>query len=117
MPDPLIGKNAEELKRRITMLIDDSTNNWAKIAFYSDPNVAHILDLVYGRWEQNNRKGLPIDYATIDELRILVHAAEKYKNAGPEVVSRLMFSSEETDIINTSSKKKKKSFIKRLLGL
>mgnify|MGYP000409700150 CR=1 FL=1 len=116
MPDPLIGENAEELKRRITMLIDDSTNNWAKIAFYSDPNVARILDLVYGRWEQNNRKGLPIDYATIDELHILVHAAEKYKNAGPEVVSRLMFSS-ETDTINTSSKKKKKSFIKRLLGL
>jgi len=117
MLDPLIGKNAEELKRRITMLIDDSTNNWAKIAFYSDPNVAHILDLVYDRWEQNNRKGLPIDYATIDELRVLVHAAEKYKNAGPEVVSRLMFSSRMDTVNTTSDKRKKKSFIKRLLGL
>ena len=114
MSNPSAGKNAEELKRRITMLIDDNTNNWAKIAFYSDPNVAHILNLVYDRWEQNNRKGLPIDYATIDELRVLVHAAEKYKNAGPEVISRLMFSSR---IDTTNNKRRKKSLIKRLLGL
>lgn len=103
----------ERLKEKVIMLIDDSTNNWAKMAFYSDSNVARILDDVYKRWESNGRKGLPIDYASYEELQILAFAAEKYKNTGPEVLSQIMFSDRDTH----SKKRKKESLLRKLLGL
>ncbi len=84
----------EELKRRIIMLIDESRNVWAKQAFYSDPEVTSILDRIYARWEKEGQKGLPIDYATYDELLILASKAERYRNAGPaDVLSRMFLES------------------------
>lgn len=107
------GGSRERLKEKIITLIDDSMNNWAKMAFYSDSNVARILDEVYKRWESNSRRGLPIDYASYEELQILASAAEKYKNAGPEVLSRIMFSDRDV----RSEKGKKGSLLRKLLGL
>ncbi len=116
----------EKLKNKILTLIDESTNNWAKMAFYSDPKVATILERVYGEWEQNNRRGLPIDYATLEELQVLAKAAERYKNAGPEVIG-MLFRSESKNIRNNgeqdSSTRLRKRFtnikdmFKQLLGL
>ncbi len=115
----------EKLKNKILTLIDESTNNWAKMAFYSDPKVATILERVYGEWEQNNRRGLPIDYATLEELQVLAKAAEKYKNAGPEVIG-ILFRSEAKSIHNggqSNSVKVGKRFtniknvLRQLLGL
>ncbi len=85
---------AEDLKRKIIVLIDENRNVWAKQAFYSDPEVASILDNIYERWEKEGRKGIPIDYATYDELLILAGKAERYRNAGPgDVLSGMLLES------------------------
>ncbi len=115
----------EKLRNKILALIDESTNNWAKMAFYSDPKVAAILERVYGVWEQNNRRGLPIDYATIEELKILAKAAEKYKNAGPEVIgmlfreeSRILYDNRQDNSMKARERfKGVKNILRHLLGI
>ncbi|MEM3832179.1 MAG: hypothetical protein QW128_01080 [Thermoprotei archaeon] len=71
---------ANELKKEIVSLIDDNTDVNVKAAFYGDPEVTKILDNLYERWESNNNKNEPLDYATIDELRILTMKARFYYN-------------------------------------
>lgn len=71
---------ADELKREIVSLIDDNIDVNVKAAFYSDPDVSEILNNLYHRWESNNNKNEPLDYATIDELKLLVIKARFYYN-------------------------------------
>ncbi len=68
----------EYMKRRIIELIDESRDNDRKIGFYSDENVQQIMNRLYGKWEENGRKGIPLDYATIEELEILYRLARTY---------------------------------------
>lgn len=70
--------HADELKREIVSLIDDNVDVAVKAAFYSDPDVSEILNNLYQRWESNNNKNEPLDYATMDELKLLVIKARFY---------------------------------------
>ncbi|ADI32192.1 hypothetical protein [Staphylothermus hellenicus] len=68
----------EKKKNEIIKLIDDSRQDGRKIAFYSDPLVIEILDKVYELWEKNNRKGIPLDYASPEQINVLYNLALKY---------------------------------------
>lgn len=68
----------EKKKNEIIRLIDDSKQNGRKIAFYSDPLVVEILDKIYELWEKNNREGIPLDYASPDQIDVLYNLALKY---------------------------------------
>jgi len=64
-------KIKRRLKEAIIREVDESKDVWRKVAFYNDPRVQDILANLYDRWEKANRKGIPLDYATLDELRVL----------------------------------------------
>ncbi len=68
------------MRRKIIELVDDSREDGRKIAFYSNPTVQEILDALYDRWEKNGRKGIPLDYATEEEVKILYTIAVKATN-------------------------------------
>ena len=82
----------EEIRERILELIDNDTRNWVKAAYYSDPDVAPILDLVYQRWRRAGEKGRPIDYATRDELVILWNMAKRYFGMSEDTARAIVFS-------------------------
>ncbi len=105
----------EDLKRKVIELIDESHNQWAKMAFYGDPEVSSILESVYDRWEKSGSSGYPIDYATREELEILASKAEKYRNAGPKVAYAIVYGRSEQK--EKKEEKRSKSFLRRLLGL
>ncbi len=71
----------EDKKRKIIELIDESKDNDRKIAFYSDDKVVEILDRLYRKWEENNRVGIPLDYATPEEIDTLYNLAVKYSSS------------------------------------
>ncbi|MEN3000070.1 MAG: hypothetical protein ABDH61_05810 [Acidilobaceae archaeon] len=48
-----------------------------KAAFYSDPEVSRILEELTRRWEKEGR-GIPLDYATEEELEELYRRAMRY---------------------------------------
>ncbi len=76
----------ERLIREIEIYVEYNPNVYAKAAFYSDPEVRRILEEVYRRWEEAGRVGIPLDYATIDELQLLASKAARYKDATARVV-------------------------------
>lgn len=76
---------------RILSLIDESNDNWRKTGFYSDPVVQDIMMKLYERWNNNNRKGIPLDYATNEELFILVRKAEHYSMIPASEIQRQLF--------------------------
>ena len=76
----------EERKKLILEIerwIEKNPNPYAKAAFYGDDEVVEIVERLYRRWCDNGFKGTPLDYATIEELRILASKAYEYRNAGP----------------------------------
>ena len=74
----MTGTNTKALKREIIELIDNNPSPWIKAAFYSDPVVNAILDSLYKKWDENNRRGEPLDYASYDDLRVLHDKAIEY---------------------------------------
>ncbi len=70
----------ESMKKKIIEMVDDSSEDGRKIAFYSNPTVQEILDSLYARWENHGRKGIPLDYATEEEVKILYTIAVKATN-------------------------------------
>lgn len=66
------------MKEEIISLIDENRSPWVKAAFYSDPEVSKILENLINRWESAGRAGIPLDYATEEELRILHKKAQMY---------------------------------------
>ncbi len=66
------------MRKKIIELIDDSRDNDRKIAFYSDENVQAIMERLYSEWEKNDRKGIPLDYASNEELEVLYRLAKRY---------------------------------------
>jgi tetrahydrodipicolinate N-succinyltransferase len=70
--------NVEDMKKKIIELIDDSKDNDRKIGFYSDENVQTIMEELYRKWEAGNRRGIPLDYATRDQIEILYKLAVYY---------------------------------------
>ena len=79
----------ERLIREIEMYVDYNPNIYAKIAFYSDLEVQRILENIYKRWEEAGRRGIPLDFATMDELKLLASKALKYKDASARVLLSL----------------------------
>ncbi len=65
-------------KNKILSLIEGDRSSWRKAAFYGDPVVSAIMERLYERWEKASRQGIPLDYATEEETRILLRLAEKY---------------------------------------
>lgn len=84
--------SAEELKAKIISLIEDNMFNWRKAAFYSDPRVSEIMSKLYERWNSSGQRGRPIDYASIEELKILAKAAERYAFIDDETARAITFS-------------------------
>ncbi|MCD6301587.1 MAG: hypothetical protein J7L82_05910, partial [Staphylothermus sp.] len=102
--------NIEKMKQEILKLIDESKENGRKIAFYSDPNVTEILTKLYEQWEKNNRKGIPLDYASPEEIEILYNLALKYSKVS-DAEAWSMFLRE--NIYEKSQEDKKKTFLRR----
>ena len=82
--------NKSKLISRVISLIEEHTNQWIKAAFYSDPEVNSILEKLYDRWEKNDRRGIPLDYASIDELEILAEKATRYSSMSTSEAQRLV---------------------------
>lgn len=68
----------EEVKKKILELIDDAEDQWLKAAFYGDAKVSEILNRLFEKWEEGSRSGIPLDYASKEELETLYSAARKY---------------------------------------
>ncbi len=68
-------KSQKDKVKEIVRLIDEGRDEWRKAAFYSDPDVLEILNTLYHRWELNDMKGLPLDYASEEEINILYKKA------------------------------------------
>jgi len=78
--------NSEERERKRLILeierwIEYSPNIYAKAAFYGDDVVVEIVERLYRRWQENGGRGMPLDYATLEELRVLAAKAQQYRNA------------------------------------
>ncbi len=85
-----MGLNSrEKFVREIVELIEDNRESWIKAAFYSDPKVEHILEELYKRWERNSMQGLPLDYASQDEIEILRDKARHYASLSPAEAQRI----------------------------
>lgn len=68
----------EKYIQRIIEMVDENRDQNVKIAFYSDSYVSQTLEKLYERWEKNNREGIPLDYATEEELFQLAKKASLY---------------------------------------
>ncbi|MEM4654228.1 MAG: hypothetical protein QXL34_01905 [Thermosphaera sp.] len=77
-----------KLKSEIINLIDDSTIPVVKEAFYSNQEVENIMERLYKEWEKNGNKGIPLDYATHEELIILHRIAKQVVDSPYEELSR-----------------------------
>jgi len=75
---------ADAMREEIVELIDKHWNSWVKAAFYSDPQVSRIMDRLVAVWQENGEEGRPIDYASEDELVILLRAARRYYLLDPK---------------------------------
>ena len=64
-------------KQLILKYIEENKSPWVKAAFYSDPDVSRLLEELTKRWEREGR-GMPLDYATEEELEELYNKAMKY---------------------------------------
>ena len=111
----LCGLNRDRVKQEILSLIDDNYSNWRKAAFYSDPEVIAILDRLQSVWEDNNMAGYPIDYATDEELQVLLDKARRYAYMPEDSARGIVFSRQGggDDSPEASSLSK---FFRRIIG-
>lgn len=93
----LTGLNKiESLKKEIIDIVDNNWNPWIKAAFYSDPEVDAILRQLYEEWEKAGRVGIPLDYATLEQLEILYYKAQEYRDVDMATVTRELIMEEKT---------------------
>ncbi|RLE52780.1 MAG: hypothetical protein DRJ26_04260 [Candidatus Methanomethylicota archaeon] len=89
--------NLSELKKRFINLheIYLEANRWAMAAFYSDSEVSKLNNILYERWAKEGMKGEPIDYASKEELLMLIRKIQAYAGVrADEVVRDLMIKGE-----------------------
>ncbi|WFO76208.1 hypothetical protein J4526_05085 [Desulfurococcaceae archaeon MEX13E-LK6-19] len=98
----------QEAINRIISLIDESKDQWRKAGFYGDPDVQSILNSLYERWNKNNREGMPLNYATDEELSVLVKKAEEYSRMPVAAIQRQFLFGEQ------QVTEKKEGFLKKL---
>ncbi len=109
----------DELKREIIALIDDNYSNWRKAAFYSDPVVVDLMDKLQAKWESNDRRGYPIDYASPEELETLYRLAKRYAYMNEDEARSLVFSRQGGEDRIEEPREEKSSlsrFLRRLIG-
>lgn len=68
-----------EKKEKILDIVDNMPS-MNQAAFYSDPEVLDIVEVLHSRWEQNRYSGEPIDYASDEELEKLYRLAKYYSS-------------------------------------
>ncbi|RLG81598.1 MAG: hypothetical protein DRO40_09430 [Thermoprotei archaeon] len=109
----------EELKREIVILIDENRDQWKKAAFYSDDTVQNILNMLYDKWEKNRRQGVPLDYATIEELETLVALARRYSRLDSRLAMRALVFGDRPSVKKEIEEKGStwKKILKRLLWI
>ena len=76
--------NSEKIKKELLSLIDESSEVIYKIAFYSQPEVQSIMNRLVDAWESSGRRGRPVDYATVSELKLMLKIARKIARKRPE---------------------------------
>ena len=81
-------KSRKKLIDDIMSLIENSTDGWRKAAFYSDEDVNRLLNELYSRWESSKGLGMPLDYATEEELIFLHEKALKLSKAGAQALKK-----------------------------
>ncbi|MEM0021112.1 MAG: hypothetical protein QW039_05865 [Fervidicoccaceae archaeon] len=86
----MLNEEMERMKNEIISLIDENASNWIKAAFFSDEVIEVIMEGLYSKWEGNNEEGRPIDYATADQLKIMLKKARHYASMSPEEAMRLV---------------------------
>jgi len=69
----------KDLIKEIEENIEENLNTMVKAAFYSDPEVERIVMELYKRWESHSYRGIPLDYASMDELELLALKARYYR--------------------------------------
>ncbi|MEL9929504.1 MAG: hypothetical protein QXJ51_05100 [Sulfolobales archaeon] len=82
----------EDLKKIIINSIEENKDPLVKAAYYSDKDVSSIVSRLIDRWEKSGYRGVPLDYATYEELRILASKAEFYRDAPREAYLRRLIS-------------------------
>ncbi len=109
----------EELKKEIIILIDENRDQWRKAAFYSDDAVQGILNRLYDVWEKNNRQGIPLDYATIEELETLASLARRYSRLDSRLAMRAIVYGDRPSVKKEVEEKGStwKKILKRLLWI
>jgi len=83
-----------DLKERFLQLYrrDLESDKWLLIAFYGDPDVIRLNDLLNDRWMNAGMSGEPLDYASDEELKLLLKKANRYVKVDPKrVMSAWMF--------------------------
>ncbi len=70
-----------DCKRKLLRLLD-SMHPWCRSAFYADSDVSRIVDALYSRMEASGGD-MPVDYASLEELRLLLEKAEYYAKLPP----------------------------------
>ncbi len=86
----------EEVKADIIKLIDENRSPWVKAAFYSDSKVSPILERLIGEWESRGRQGIPLDYASDEELETLHEIARRYAYMSDEEARSIAWSTSES---------------------
>ncbi|MCE4615353.1 MAG: hypothetical protein F7B60_07495 [Desulfurococcales archaeon] len=104
----------EKLKEKLTIFLDQDPRKWVKSAFYSDPAVVQMIDNLYCRWEDTGRQGLPVDYASHEELVLLWNTASKYLGMSDNMARALVFN--RMNGIDDKTLVRKKGVFSRLFG-
>lgn len=75
-----------KLKKEIIAWIEESNDPIYKIAFYSNEEVVPIANKLMEIWEKNERRGIPLDYATEEEIVKLHKIAKKIISTPPDAL-------------------------------
>jgi len=73
-----LASRRERIVRELYELIEENAVAWRKAAFYSDPEVERIYSRLVAEWEARGAEGAPLDYASDEELEVLLAAARRY---------------------------------------
>ncbi|MEZ0393527.1 MAG: hypothetical protein ABWK00_00545 [Desulfurococcaceae archaeon] len=105
----------QELKRKVLGLIDSSQDRGIKYAFYSNERVKEIMQRLYERWEGAGMKGMPIDYATDEELEALVSVAERVALSGRDYMAEFHMNAYGLPLGERETRRK--GLLRRIFGL
>ena len=69
-------RGPDDIKQELLSILA-SLDNDKLAAFYSEPFVVQLVNALYERWEENSRRGEPLDYAKPSELEKLLALARR----------------------------------------